>query len=199
MKRILLSLVMLGATSILAIGATTAFFSDTEISSGNTITAGTLDLKLDGVDNPTTAKFDITNAKPEDQPKRTFILKNAGSILGHLKISEVTLTNLENTLTEPEDEAGDTTADVGELADVIDLTIFVDYSGDGWVDAGEPIVFSGKVKDLPTAAPITLTSLAAGSEVHVEFIMNWFTATPGNNLAQGDSILFDIEFTLSQN
>jgi predicted ribosomally synthesized peptide with SipW-like signal peptide len=47
MKRILMSLLTLAAVGGLAIGATSAFFSDTETSTGNTIAAGQLDLKVD--------------------------------------------------------------------------------------------------------------------------------------------------------
>lgn len=47
MKRILLSLLILGSTGALAVGVSRAFFSDTEKSTGNTFTAGALDLKVD--------------------------------------------------------------------------------------------------------------------------------------------------------
>ena len=47
MKKILLSLSMIGAVAVVAIGATGAFFSDTETSTGNTFTAGAIDLKVD--------------------------------------------------------------------------------------------------------------------------------------------------------
>src|SRR3989344_6901409 len=48
MKKIVLSLSMIGAVAVLAIGATGAFFSDSETSTGNTFAAGAIDL---GVDN----------------------------------------------------------------------------------------------------------------------------------------------------
>ncbi len=47
MKKILLSLSMLAAVAVVVVGATTAFFSDTETSTGNTFTAGAIDLKVD--------------------------------------------------------------------------------------------------------------------------------------------------------
>jgi len=46
-KRILLSLGMIIFVAVGAIGATGAFFSDTETSTGNTFTAGAIDLKVD--------------------------------------------------------------------------------------------------------------------------------------------------------
>ncbi|MDO8569266.1 MAG: TasA family protein [bacterium] len=48
MKKILLSLSMIVFVGAVVIGATGAFFSDTETSTGNTFTAGAIDL---GVDN----------------------------------------------------------------------------------------------------------------------------------------------------
>ncbi len=47
MKKILLSLSMLAFVGVVAVGATTAFFTDTETSTGNTFTAGSIDLKID--------------------------------------------------------------------------------------------------------------------------------------------------------
>lgn len=47
MKKILLSLGIIAVVAIVAINATGAFFSDTETSTGNTFTAGAIDLKID--------------------------------------------------------------------------------------------------------------------------------------------------------
>ena len=46
-KRILISLSVIAAVAILAIGGTIAYFSDTEVSAGNTFTAGALDIEVD--------------------------------------------------------------------------------------------------------------------------------------------------------
>src|SRR3989338_4459206 len=47
MKKIILSLSVIAAVAAVVVGATTAFFSDTETSTGNTFTAGSIDLKVD--------------------------------------------------------------------------------------------------------------------------------------------------------
>lgn len=47
MKNILISVSIIGAVAVVAVGATTAYFSDTETSVGNTFTTGTIDLKID--------------------------------------------------------------------------------------------------------------------------------------------------------
>ena len=47
MKKILISLSIVAAVAAVVVGATTSFFSDTETSTGNTFTAGAIDLKVD--------------------------------------------------------------------------------------------------------------------------------------------------------
>lgn len=47
MKKILISVSIIAAVAAVVTGATTAFFSDTETSTGNTFTAGAIDLKVD--------------------------------------------------------------------------------------------------------------------------------------------------------
>lgn len=47
MKKIIVSLSIIAVVAAIAIGATTAYFSDTETSTGNTFTAGALDLQVD--------------------------------------------------------------------------------------------------------------------------------------------------------
>ena len=47
MKKIILSLSVIAVAAAVVVGATTAFFSDTETSTGNTFTAGSIDLKID--------------------------------------------------------------------------------------------------------------------------------------------------------
>lgn len=47
MKKILLSVSMIAVAAVVVMGATGAFFSDTETSTGNTFTAGAIDLKVD--------------------------------------------------------------------------------------------------------------------------------------------------------
>lgn len=46
-KRVLISLSVIGIVAAIVIGGTISYFSDTETSTGNTFTAGTLDLKVD--------------------------------------------------------------------------------------------------------------------------------------------------------
>lgn len=195
MKKLLFSFLVLGITSVLAIGATTAYFSDTEISTGNTFTAGTLDLKLDGGDE-NVVKFNLDNIRPGNQPQGTYTLKNAGSITGNLTISGITIADNENILSEPEKEAGDTSDTIGELSQVVNLRIYLDLDKNGSYSTGDIMLFNNKVSNLPSSIDTGLT-LAADEDVNVKFLFDWWN-TPIDNQAQGDSMMLDLEFMLKQ-
>ena len=197
MKKLLLSISLMCVASVLAIGATTSYFSDTEVSGENTFTAGTLDLKLDGGDSDI-VKFNVGSMRPGSQPKGTFRLMNLGTLPGELILSGVIVTDFENVLTEPEIAAGDTTGGAleGELSSVVNLRIFHDINKDGWISTGEPVVFNSKVNNL--SAPIVLmNNIASMDEQNFVFIFDWWN-TADDNMAQGDSFTLDLEFTLQQ-
>src|SRR3989344_5752727 len=123
MKKILLSLSMIVFVGAVVIGATGAFFSDTETSTGNTFTAGAIDLGVDNhsyyngrLNEGTTWRvdydisdeggrqfFNFSDLKPGNWGEDTISLhvNNNDSYL----CADVTLTsNNDNDVTEPEDD-----------------------------------------------------------------------------------------------
>jgi len=108
-KKILASVFVIG---LLALGigwGTYALFSDTETSTGNTFTAGTLDLKVDGQDDPNVMHITLSNMKPgDDTGYYKWVLKNVGTLPGKLSVTFSVIINDDNGLTEPE-SACDTT------------------------------------------------------------------------------------------
>ncbi|MDI6826781.1 MAG: TasA family protein [Candidatus Aenigmarchaeota archaeon] len=74
--RILASLMVIGLVATAMGMGTYAYFYDIETSTGNTFTAGTLDLKVDGKDDPYVFVFSISNAKPGDSGSHTFTTHN---------------------------------------------------------------------------------------------------------------------------
>lgn len=64
MKRLLISLVTVGVVGVAAFGASRAFFSDTETSTGNTFTAGAIDLKIDNTSYATDPATGLLAASP---------------------------------------------------------------------------------------------------------------------------------------
>lgn len=188
---------MIALVSVVGIGATKAWFSDTEASTGNSFTAGTLDLNLDG-GNTNVVKFNLSNLVPGNQPTGHWTLKNVGSVNGYVDIENVKVTGFENGCIEPETEAGDVTcgSDQGELQNVLGVYLFVDYGKDGWFSAGDKVIYNGLAKDMPTHFELN-EPLNAGSDFNVQGIINWWS-TSSDNLAQGDSMTVDMTYELGQ-
>lgn len=196
-KRILLSVMVMAITAMLVAGATTAYFSDTETSTGNTFTAGKLDLQIDGKDE-NVVKFSVENMKPGDQPTARYTLTNVGTIPGYLDISKVTIQNLENDLTEPEISAGDTTDDVGELGDLLNIRLYFDEDKDGYISSGDIMIYNGKINGMAASYDLNKLIPPGGSvDIISNAVIDWWSS-PSDNLAQSDTVILDLEFTLNQ-
>src|SRR4030042_6625201 len=161
MKRIIKSALLVLGVAAIAGYATFSFFSDTETSTGNTFTAGAIDLKIDNTSyvsnkttgaleasintswpsgdlNPTVNKFfDIADLKPGDIGEDTisFIVNsNPAWVCAEIEMK----TNLDNSCTEPEgaDETGTSCTSAGELADQINFMWWPD-DGDNVLESNE--------------------------------------------------------------
>ncbi len=87
LKRILLSLLVIGVVGSSAVGLSRAYFSDTETSKSNNFTAGRLDLKINTLDNPP-AIINLTDLKPGDdrnQDNTLYIDFNPANVFMHIK------------------------------------------------------------------------------------------------------------------
>jgi len=172
-RKILFSLAMIAFAAAVVVGATGAFFSDTETSSGNTFTAGAIDLTIDntsyvtstttglliaspsttwGLSNLTNQLFfNFTDLKPGDEGEDTISLHVDNN--DAYACMDVTLTGTpENSITEPE-SAVDTTAgsNEGELQNALKFAFWAD-DGDNVYESNENIFASG------TAAVLFATS-----------------------------------------
>src|SRR3989344_4649611 len=143
MKKILYSLMMSGVVGAAVFGATQAWFSDTETSTGNVFQAGTIDLEIDNesyyngepsfhtswdLRNLTIEKFfDFFDLKPGDYGEDT-ISVHVGSNDAYLCGNVALTSNDDNGLTEPEEEDGDNDggAGEGELADHVNFLWWAD-------------------------------------------------------------------------
>ena len=160
-KKIIISLAIIGVVAAIAVGGTVAYFSDTETSTGNTFTAGGIDLTIDNTSyyngslNQETswlqAKnleqgdlfFNFSDIKPGDWGEDTisFHVNNNDSWL----CADVTLTgNDDNGITEPEEEDGDITDGLGqgELANEMHFFWWAD-DGDNVFEQGEEAFIGG--------------------------------------------------------
>lgn len=109
-KKILVSLAVIGVAAAIAVGGTIAYFSDTETSTGNTFTAGTIDIDIDR-QNPWTDSFILEDMKPCYTDYINFRINNDLGDPNPVNIfKKITVTGEETgVMTEPEceDQYGD--------------------------------------------------------------------------------------------
>ena len=161
-KKILISLSVIAAVAAIVIGGTVAYFSDVETSTGNTFTAGSIDLKIDntsylnGVLSPSTSWtlndltdqlfFNFSDLKPGDWGEDTvsmYVDNNDAWACMTFK----DLTNTDESCTEPElkDDAG-CPGNGGDLAQQLYFTFWKD-DGDnvfGGSQGGEYLLLTNK-------------------------------------------------------
>lgn len=103
MRKILMSLAVIGAVASVVIGGTVAYFSDTETSTGNTLTAGSLYLEVNGQNSLQGPVVTIADMKPSQvrysDPITLRVYNNPGKLWKHIKRATTCETN---GVTEPE-------------------------------------------------------------------------------------------------
>ena len=217
MKKILLSLVMIAVVSSVAVGATKAYIDDTETSLGNTFSAGTLDLKVDGQDDLAVVHVTLANMKPGDgigtgghsTIQYTWTLCNTGSLPGRPSIEFTNLRDLDNDCTEPEAAVPDTTCSGhpdGELSD----NLFAKVNAPGSTGFAYPNLLScvggnkcplsdwATVGRIGKAAPWEVWQTVPAGGCTAPMVLELEIPTSVGNIIQSDSTLFDIVFHLDQ-
>jgi hypothetical protein len=160
-----------------------------------------LDLKVGGQDDPNVAYVTVTNIKPAapwtTQRGQGFTLTNSGSIGGVVTATVKNLVNYENGCIEPETVAGDTTcgATEGELGSLLIHT--------GWALNQAPWGSIGpSFANLNAANGVAVTDAVKfhlnPGESKSYYFNNYWDTSPSDNLAQGDGVSYDVEFTLNQ-
>ena len=155
-KQILSSILLIGAVASFMGAATFAIFSDTEVLTENTFTAGSLDLKINDQDDPLSFQFSADDMIPGNEYNAgTITLKNVGMIDGSLTVMVSNPISHENGLLEPEIDAGDsagTEVDLtgydandgnGELWDQCKMKLYFDINSDGVMAWNEPLIYDG--------------------------------------------------------
>ncbi len=177
--------------AVMSSGAMYAYFNDTETSSGNSFTAGTLDLTVNGQETWNSTEFTLSNLVPGSSGFKTMLLTNAGNTPGALTGKLTNINNGPGITTEPEALLG---TDQGELAANMMITVWVDGNSNGQVDGTETTAYSGSVA--AATSNWNLGSLAGGATSKVS--ISYLVPTSVNNVIQGDICTFSIEFTLTQ-
>lgn len=183
-------------------GGTWAYFSDTESSVNNSLTAGTLDLNIDG-GNTAVTTFSAAAVGPGDSGSGSSLLANVGSMDGELDIAFSAITNT------PGGGGGEFEGGSGELGGVATIAVYIDVDQSATWNAGDiGLKSDATTYAFPTAldyatidtygsdnwdAVETMVSSAAD-----DFIVLWQVPTSADNTIQGDIVSFDVTFTLEQ-
>jgi len=202
MKKILGLMIVALLVMVLVGGGTWAYFSDTESSANNSLAAGTLDLNIDGGDTAVTA-FSVTGVVPGDNGSGDNTLANVGSLSGELDITFSSITNT------PGAGGGEYEGGSGELGAAAEIAVYidVDQSGD-WSTGDIGLKSDATTYAHPTALDYAAidsyggdnwdaieTVAASGAD---DFVILWRVPTSAGNEIQGDSVSFDVAFTLEQ-
>jgi len=202
-KRVIGILVVVCMMTVIVFGAvgTGAWFRDRAVAQSGSVLAGTLDMTVDGSNAATAVPISV-RADKFAPGKGAFIgsfkVKNIGNIDGTLKAEFANKVDAENTITPPETMFGDTTA-AGELSSQISVYVTTQDLGTGSVNIPYVTVPAGSPsRGFWYIDPNVRTSLNAGVEKTIYVYAYWPADGDADNLAQGDSVTFDINLVLTQ-
>ena len=211
MKKILgLTIVALIVMGLVG-GGTWAYFSDTETTGVNVLTAGTLDLDLSGGDDLGVVLFSLANKGPGDSDNHSttlnFPTENAPSRLD-LVFSAVNNV-ASNSTANPTWEFADLSGDLGAN---LEIAPYIDIGQDGSFTAATDIALGSgtdnhttdalqwdSLDDFASSTWTNLYSSVDTAGTTDNFTIEWRIDGPGvGNDIQGDSANFTLTFTLSQ-
>ena len=160
MNKLMKSGLIILAVAAIAGYATYSYFSDTETSTGNTFTAGAIDLS----DNLSTVRFDLVDMKPGDMDEDKFDITATSNPYWACMRSTIDTTP-ENDANEPEVAAGDSSSStVGELQNYLSFYVWNDRDGNGEYNGNGnnfPDPSANPNVDRNLAGPFTLSQMQA--------------------------------------
>jgi len=180
-------MLLIGMTGI----GTWAYFSDVEASTGNQMTAGTLDLKTNDVDGVSQTLF-VTNMAPGDTVgPETIILKNTGSVDG---------STLDLVFSYIENDGGSNLVNksADETAAMLEVTV-LNYDGSsllGSISDGNSNTWTD-IEDLKNAYLSGQSGIGASASKDFQIAVQLRGVETGNDF-QSDGITVTMTFTLNQ-
>lgn len=209
MKKLLLGLISVAVCAGM-LGSIFAYFTDVETSVGNTVTAGTFDLKISDADegfrDGVTTTWTMTNMKPGDSAVGPLFvnLQNSGNIAGdHVEISFSHVIDEDSNPVETDSNPSSIPGDIARWMQIILMSYdtvnfmsgYVDANYNGFFDledvtlppyAGE----GGLLDNLPKPPP-------ASNGTRSFCLSLFFNAGAGNDI-QGDILTTTVTFKLEQ-
>ncbi len=172
MKKLLLSIFAIGLVSLVAFGATRAYFSDQEQILGNTITTGKVDIDLR---NTASSTFHLTGLMPGiwTQPMELDIYNLSDSHPVKYRITDRFVSDT-----------------IPNFYNMINVT--VRHTNAGTSNPEEwPVVFTGKLGDLSLYSSSSISEILGTNITHVYYLQ--FQLDPStNNTYMGGTATFDI-------
>jgi predicted ribosomally synthesized peptide with SipW-like signal peptide len=199
-KKILVSVMVIGLVAALAGAGLYAYFSDVETSTGNTFTAGTLDLTVDGHNDPGVPTYvTLEDMAPCEWAEIGPIkLKNVGTIDGYADLHFEIIDYHGGENPEPEVEYESEHGVDDYIADMLWVSVAIDVDKDGDIDKDDTIIIGDggwTLHDL-NCETIWLDGLDAGEEIWL--FLDFHLDADAENDCQGDWVKFAIHFTLDQ-
>jgi len=200
MKNLLVSLMTVGLVSGAVYGSTSAFFSDTETSAGNILTAGSITLAIQNIIhqgsdlvgfsyNNEAMNFSMNDLKPLDNGTVTYDVLN-GDNEAYVCAMVTETSNSENGRNDPEIEAGDDLNPDGELGNFLSFKI---GSQSGTLQA-----IGGLWQTVGVVSANNPTSSAIGYCFGQYEGENCVLGTGNYNLAQTDNLTSNVSFYAEQ-
>jgi predicted ribosomally synthesized peptide with SipW-like signal peptide len=224
MSKIIISLMTIALVAALVGGGVYAYFNDTETSTGNVFTAGTLNLDLtddsdDGTESETATWVFSDMAPGATGGGARLTISNAGSLNGYLDLSSVAVANAENYDANTDEAEATDDADTsdetggGELGANLLVQIWIDADNEGDVDVDgssnlleESIYPAAAIGTPDPGVTGALDSIAAtydldeqldaGTSTYIALLYDLPSAT--NNAIQGDSATLTFTVELDQ-
>ena len=222
MKKILLSVAIIGAVAAIVVGATTAYFRDTETSTGNTFTAGTIDIAVDG-QNPWqhTQTLNVIDIKPSQHEYTEYVIKNVGSNPANVFKMVSNFEEGDGVISEPEcllgggtwtqsPEQGAPQCD-GSYHSIDNISSVVKYDMSVWVYDVDPkinptadpiwwqVIYTDKMgKTLANLNNINVLLGMIPSGWYMKVQQSYHMDKDAGNEYQGDTMNFDITLTAEQ-
>lgn len=193
-KAIRNSLFVILALALMTGGYVGARFSD-QGAVQTTVTAGTLDLRVNGSD--ATQYFTVSNMVPNDRKSFAFTLKNVGSAKGQITEIPLTFTQEGGAYTDAEGRQGDT-ANIGNLGQFLEYEVKI---GDTLIGSGS---LNGPVGNHASGTDIAVLSTPLAfnggdqATLTIELIWPWKNDSYEDNKAQGDKMTVGATFQMVQ-
>jgi len=196
-KKILASIFVIGLLAFAMGYGTYSFFSDTEKSTGNVFTAGTIDIAVDG-ENPWITRYSakLTDVKPSENRWITFVITNPGGnpVKVWKRITNIVCSGGAHPESEKAEDPDDTR---NWLPPYILYDLYTSIRG--WIITQEQQIRVDNINCMwiylgliPGGGSMTVQQsyhLASWEDAPVPEVTNW---------AQGDTMTFDIELYAEQ-